>query len=419
MDEPVAADPVAAVSAVLDRRQVRTVFQPLVHLVDAEVVGYEALSRGPEGSAVEDPLLLLDAARRAGRLEELDWLCAAAASHTAHGARLHPSMTIFLNFKPETLMGPYPEDMADDIRRARSQLRIVVEIDEEDLRCAPAVALQAASRARADGWGVALDNVGATPVSLALLPVLHPDVVKLDLRLLAEHRDQDAAEIETAVRTYAEMSGAAVLAQRVESDEDILSARAFGATYGQGWRYGRPGPLTADRHVPLAPFGLLRTPEIGLVPTPFEVVSRQRESAPTERRMLDRITSVIEHRAVTNGAPTVLLACVHDAAHLDSATRVAYRDLARQASFTAVFGAHMSGVDLADVHVVDLAPTEPLCREWNLIVVGPNYSGALVARDRGEGGEGAHHRYDHIVTHDRELVVQAARSVLRWIGRQG
>jgi DICT domain-containing protein len=64
---------------------------------------------------------------------------------------------------------------------------------------------------------------------------------------------------------------------------------------------------------------------------------------------------------------------------------------------------------------VGLSPRDALCREWNVIVVGPHYTGALVARDRGEAAEEPYRRYDHIVTHDRDLVVEAARSLLGWI----
>jgi EAL domain-containing protein (putative c-di-GMP-specific phosphodiesterase class I) len=405
----------AGVDSVLDGRQVRTLFQPLVHLVDGEVVGFEALSRGPEGGVFEDPVMLFAAAGKAGRLSELDWLCVASASRAAHRARLHPSMTIFVNFKPETLAQPYPRDVAEDIGRARQQLRFVAEIDESDLRNDPAQVLSAAAHARADGWGVALDNVGATPGSLALLPVLRPDVVKLDLRVLSENRGSDSAEVETAVRAYAETSGAVVLAHRVESTEDVLSARAFGATYGQGWRYGHPGTLPAENHTPRAPFPLIQSSGHEGGSTPFDVVRRHRESIPTEKRMLKRISTVLEHRALSNGASTVLLATFQDRRHLTDETASRYQRLAQRASLTVIFGAQMAGITLPDVNVVGLAPREALCREWNVIVVGPHYTGALVARDRGEGGEEQYRRFDHIVTHDRDLVVEAARSLLGWI----
>ena len=67
------------VDRVINQRLVHTFFQPLVHLADSEVVGFEALSRGPEGTDLENPLALFEAAKEAGRLEELDWLCASSA----------------------------------------------------------------------------------------------------------------------------------------------------------------------------------------------------------------------------------------------------------------------------------------------------------------------------------------------------
>jgi DICT domain-containing protein len=131
--------------------------------------------------------------------------------------------------------------------------------------------------------------------------------------------------------------------------------------------------------------------------------------------MLQRISAVLEHRALSNGASTVLLATFQDRAHLIHTTATHYQRLAQRAAFTAIFGAHMAQITLPGVHVVDIAPGEALCREWNVIVVGPHYTGALVARDRAEPGEQSHRRYDHIVTHDRDLVMEAARSLLGWI----
>ena len=50
-------------------------FQPVVELATGRVIGWEALARGPRGSALESPDQLFAAARAAGRLDELDWLC--------------------------------------------------------------------------------------------------------------------------------------------------------------------------------------------------------------------------------------------------------------------------------------------------------------------------------------------------------
>ena len=67
------------------------------------------------------------------------------------------------------------------------------------------------------------------------------------------------------------------------------------------------------------------------------------------------------------------------------------------------------------VRAVDLAAGDPLLAEWNVIVVGPHFAGALLARDLGDGGDDRQRRFDYLITHDRELVIRAARAMLRRI----
>src|SRR3712207_9183086 len=70
--------PLAAAQAVelaLTEGALRTLFQPIVDLRTDEVVGYEALTRGPAATGVESPDALFAAARSCRRLAELDWAC--------------------------------------------------------------------------------------------------------------------------------------------------------------------------------------------------------------------------------------------------------------------------------------------------------------------------------------------------------
>jgi EAL domain-containing protein (putative c-di-GMP-specific phosphodiesterase class I) len=142
----------ALVADIIARRDVRTVFQPLVHVASLEVVGFEALTRGPEGSPLESPVDLISAATRAGRLEELDWVCAATAARTALAARLHPSLTFFLNLEPSTLDSACPADLVPGVVRAREDLRVVVEMGERSLLEDPAGLLGSVASVRDDGW---------------------------------------------------------------------------------------------------------------------------------------------------------------------------------------------------------------------------------------------------------------------------
>ena len=97
-----AFDPARRAAAELDRilatpGAVTAVYQPIVELASGEVVGYEALARGPEGSPLHRPDRLFAAAAAAGRVVELDWACRPAAVRGALDAGLGRGASLFLN----------------------------------------------------------------------------------------------------------------------------------------------------------------------------------------------------------------------------------------------------------------------------------------------------------------------------------
>ena len=228
---------------ILAEGAVRTVYQPIIELEQRRVVGYEALARGPAGSALERPDALFTAARRAGRLTELDWACRLAALRGAFAAGLRRPLRLFVNVEPDALDGGVPAHAADLLARARDELDIVVELTERSLAARPAGMLAVVARIRDQGFAVALDDVGADPRSLALMPFVRPEIVKLDLRLVQGRPSPAIAAVVHAVNAQAERDGALVLAEGVETEAQHATALALGARYGQGWLYGRPGPL--------------------------------------------------------------------------------------------------------------------------------------------------------------------------------
>ena len=64
------------------------------------------------------------------------------------------------------------------------------------------------------------------------------------------------------------------------------------------------------------------------------------------------------------------------------------------------------------VRGASLGPGDPLRGEWDVIMVGPHFAAALVARDCGDDGPDADRRFDFVITHDRDLVVRAAQPLL-------
>jgi EAL domain-containing protein (putative c-di-GMP-specific phosphodiesterase class I) len=413
----------ATVGDVIDARAVTTVFQPLVRLDSAEVVGFEALSRGPAGTPWEAPMALFAAARDAGRLAELDWICRASAYRTAIEGELPDGVSLFVNAEPSALSVPCPPDLAGTILAAQLRLRVVTEMTERSIAHDPAALLAAAAACRGSGWGVALDDVGADPASLALMPFIHPDVVKLDLHLVQHPEDGRTASVVNAVIAYAERTGAAVLAEGIETPGHLAAARSMGATLGQGWRFGHPGPLPSaknlrrpHRTVPfVAAPSTSAPPSGGSARTPYEIVSARRPTTECTKRLLLPTSHYLEAKATDRAEPPILLACFQEGRHFTRATARRFARYAETAAMVAAIATDLPSNPVPGVRGAALTSDDPLCGEWNVIVVGPHFAGALVARDLGDDGDDAGRRFAYALTYDRELVLEAARALLHWV----
>src|SRR5437763_20968 len=176
---------------VLDKNRVRSVYQPIIDLDSGQVAAYEALARGPEGSVLESPAALFASARVVGRVTEREWACRAAAVQGALDANLGTQVSLFINCEPSVVGTHVPTHINALFRAAERKLRIVLELTERDLTRRPADLLRLVGWARDRWWGIALDDVGADPASLALLPFIEPDVIKLDMRLIQERPTGD------------------------------------------------------------------------------------------------------------------------------------------------------------------------------------------------------------------------------------
>lgn len=80
---------------ILDKDEIYTVFQPIISLKDGFILGFEALSRGPKNSALENPGMLFDVARVYGKLWELEFQCRIKALESA--SKNDNDFTIFIN----------------------------------------------------------------------------------------------------------------------------------------------------------------------------------------------------------------------------------------------------------------------------------------------------------------------------------
>ncbi|WP_409332350.1 diguanylate cyclase domain-containing protein [Trujillonella humicola] len=399
--------------AVLASGGVRSVFQPIVEIDTGRVVAYEALARGPRGP-LERPDQLFGAARAASRLAELDQACRTAALRGAVEQGLTAPLTLFVNVEPEVLDHAPMETLLGLATSAPGGLRVVLEITERALAARPAELLRTVARVRSAGWGVAVDDVGAEEMSLAFMPLLRPDVVKLDLRLVQERPGPDVAEIMNAVNAYAERTGAVVLAEGIEHEQHLAMARGLGATLGQGWFFGRPaadpgtGRETGELALPAPVDAVVADATV----SPFACLPEGTPLRLAPKGLLIELSKQLEREAMRMGRTCVVAAAFQEARHFTPSTTQRYRDLVERTGFVCALGEGMPEEPLPGLRGTTLADGDPVRGEWDVTVLSPHFSAALLARDLGDTGPERERRFEYALTYDRDTVVRATSSLL-------
>ncbi len=383
------------VRAILRSGAVQSTYQPLVDLDSGDVVGYEALARGPGGSSLRRRDLMFLAAEAEGRLAELDWLCGQAALADALQAGMARPLTLSFNMEPATLLTPVPEPMRAVWERGLQELDVVVEIPERAFLAQPAELLRIVDGVRERGWGIALDDVGADPRSLALVPLIRPDLVKLDLRLLDRQPPDVVAAVVHAVNAQQGQSGTVVLVEGIEREDQVLRARSMGATLGQGWLFGRPGPLPWRLPQRRGTVEIGRTPRVRVDGrTPYEVVTRAQGVRRADKGVLLKTSLHLERQAETLGYGAVLLAAFQTRERFTPGTELRYAGYAERVAFVAAFGIDMEPEPVPGIRGGQLDPGDPLVGEWDVLVLGPHFAAALVAIDLGDDGPDHQRRFD-------------------------
>ena len=409
---PLRGSGASSLAQILAERAVFPLFQPIVDLTTRKIVGVEALARGPAGSALEFPDALFGAAVAAGRLAELDQLCCARGLELARDAGPVVPPLVFVNAEPAALNAALTPELLEIIR-SDLPFRIVLEFTERALSAAPATLLDIAEGVHGHGNAVALDDVGADPLSLAFLPMVEPEVVKLDMHLLRAPHDPGTLATAATVSAFAERTGATVLAEGVETEQDAAYALALGARWGQGWLFGRPGPLAAIAGRPVDQAARLRPPQRELhrpAGTPFGLAATRNAVRRGDLRMVDAVADQVFAQAAGSGAHAVVL-CAPNGPGRPADWLPHLEKLAGNAAYVGLVAGRPAHCPPA-VHSRMLGSADPLHGETTLVIIDPRVSVALTMRGTGD-------EVDFVLTHDRDLVQCIARMIMQRLPRTG
>lgn len=243
-----------------------------------------------------------------------------------------------------------------------------------------------------------------------MMPVVHADLVKVDLRLLREAGQADAAAVLMATLRHVERTGAALCVERIETEDDLRWARAMGAVYGQGRHLGAPGPLPTDLSAPRVPVPLV-APSAGdaFVSSPFDLLPDAEPRHVERRHFLDLARTVAFGSIAPGAAPVVLVGVGRSG--FDPAVVGTFP--AEQPLLWAMFGTGMPAEPAPGIRGVRVAGADPLADLEFLVAVSEKTGTALLGRTLPDG------TLEVVHTQDREVAHGVARHLVRRIPPPG
>lgn len=231
----VAAEPrrtTVAIRRVLDHRQLKVVFQPIVDLRSKKIFAYEALVRS-QSEDFDSPMSLFAAAVQHSCSGELGRIIRQLA---VQGCPAHP---LFLNIHPAELNEKWVVQPDDPIFQHSEDvyLEITEGVPLSHFRLCQSILREVRGR----GVYLVVDDLGAGYSNLRYIADLHPRVVKLDRDLIAGLvRDTRMFKLVSAIVVLCRELDAMVVAEGIETADELDAVQAAGARFGQGYLLARP-----------------------------------------------------------------------------------------------------------------------------------------------------------------------------------
>lgn len=230
------------IETILSEQQIHTHYQPILHLRDGTVHGFEALTRGPEGSAFQRPLDLIDAAVKAnlgGPLHRLMMERALERSPTTGDQQL------FLNLCPRQV----DKEELDFLLEYPLE-HVVLELTEKQQVVDAGRFLEMLTPYLEAGARLAIDDFGKGFSGLDTLQRIRPNYIKIDMSLI-RHIERDSYKqslVKAMVHTAREQQ-TLIIAEGVETLAELKMLIHLDVTYAQGFLIGRPEvePSPIDR----------------------------------------------------------------------------------------------------------------------------------------------------------------------------
>ena len=253
----------------MEGRALHCVFQPIADLRSGGIFGHEALIRGPANTPWHRPDALLAIAEQEELLQEFELFCVQTALE--QWGRLGEPGRLFVNISADALVCAVkqqgPDSLLDAARRCGVSPRmLVLEITEHERVSDMAQLHQAVAHIHAAGATLALDDFGDGRSSLRLWSEVKPAYVKIDKYFTRElSKRTESLQVLHALKGIAEVFGSVLIAEGIETSDDLRVLRDLSIPYGQGYLLGRP-ELMVRKSVEALALAVMQDSRVSVLP---------------------------------------------------------------------------------------------------------------------------------------------------------
>jgi diguanylate cyclase (GGDEF)-like protein len=235
-------DDAALLEDILENGLITPYFQPIYNLSNGKIYGHEALSRGPKNSTLFSPDPLFSLATKEGKLHKLELLCRERA--LSKFSILSLKGRLFLNVSASLLASPdHQSGMTLSILNelGLDQKDIVIELSEQHPYDHNGLPRSSVDHYRKMGFQVAIDDLGVGYSGLQLWSELQPDIVKIDKHFIKDiDTDEIKREFVRSILTIAQRLNCKLIAEGIETKQELDQLIEIGVKLGQGYYLGRP-----------------------------------------------------------------------------------------------------------------------------------------------------------------------------------
>lgn len=217
------------------------VVQPIFELKQNKIIGYEFLLRSEQ---VHNPERLFEMAKSTKQLIKLDkYSIESVFRFVSERESDLTGLFLFINVFPSTILSSGMKEFLQTILLMTnlSPQQIIFEINESECEINLPVFKNAIGQLRKNGFLVALDDVGKGYSNMKTILEINPDIVKLD-KYFSEGLSRTPNK-QKVLKSMIQLLDSSVILEGLETEEDLMSAKENGVTYGQGYFLGKPALL--------------------------------------------------------------------------------------------------------------------------------------------------------------------------------